>query len=410
MAVDRGAARRLTLPAAGLDRRWVGVLAAVSAAGALASAVVAAVVKVQIDITVYLLGARHFFDPHLYSLRTHDTGLLFTYPPFAALVFLPLAHLPALAARVVWAVVNAASLVALLAVSVRAVRPSWPAGRVWRAALLCSGPAALLNPVFVTLQLGQVNLVLALLVAVDVLRDRPLLGGRVPPGALVGVAAAVKLTPLILVPYLFLLGRRRAAAWAVGTFVACGALTTALSPAASKAYWTSDVFQPDRAGGLSYISNQNLSSILERFHHAALPGTVVWPLAAALCVSGLALAVVAYRRSSPMLGLLVCETTGLCVSPVTWVHHLVWVVPAIVWLALAPDRPALGRWFAAVTAVLFWAAPVWWVPKFDLRELHENAWQLAAGNSFFLAMAAFLVAVAFHLGRRGRPSRTPSLP
>jgi len=227
---------------------------------------------------------------------------------------------------------------------------------------------------------------------------------------LVGVAAAVKLTPLLLVPYLFLVGKRRAAAWAGGTFVACEGLAAALSPVSSWRYWTHALFQPGRAGNLTYISNQNLQSILERFHHGALPGTVVWPVAGLLCVAGLALAVVAYRRSSPFLGMLVCVTTGLCVSPITWVHHLVWVVPAVVWLAGAADRPAGGRALAAGTLVLFWAAPIWWVPNNGLREYHESAWQLAAGNSFFFAMIVFLGGAAVIVLRRGKPARSASLP
>lgn len=103
-----------------------------------------------------------------------------------------------------------------------------------------------------------------------------------------------------------------------------------------------------------------------------------------------------------MLGVLVCATTCLVVSPVTWAHHMVWVVPAIVWLVLAEDRPRHGRAMAVGAAVLFWSAPIWWVPHARRLELHLNAWQLVAGNSFFLAAVLFMSGVAVHLTRRNR--------
>jgi hypothetical protein len=122
-------------------------------------------------------------------------------------------------------------------------------------------------------------------------------------------------------------------------------------------------------------------------------------------VGGLALAAWAHRRSSVVLGLLVCATTGLIISPITWVHHIVWVVPVIIWLAAGADRPRHGPLLAGCTAVLFIAAPIWWVPTSwkvtnHAPELHQNFWQLLVGNSFLFAMLAFLVGVACMLVRR----------
>ena len=81
---------------------------------------------------------------------------------------------------------------------------------------------------------------------------------------------------------------------------------------------------------------------------------------------------------------------------------MVWVVPAILWLALAEDRPRFGRTMAMAVAVLFWSAPIWWVPHARLLELHLNAWQMLAGNSFFLATVLFLAGTAVHVSRRNR--------
>jgi alpha-1,2-mannosyltransferase len=117
-------------------------------------------------------------------------------------------------------------------------------------------------------------------------------------------------------------------------------------------------------------------------------------------VAGTALARWAYRDSSPFLGILVCATTGMLVSPITWEHHLVWAVPVLLWLACAADRPAGGPvWAAAAAGVLVWA-PVLHVPSGGTAELHERGWQLLAGNSFFGLLGAFLVGVAVLLAAR----------
>ena len=126
--------------------------------------------------------------------------------------------------------------------------------------------------------------------------------------------------------------------------------------------------------------------------------------------AGIALARWAWRDSSPFLGILVCATTGMVVSPITWEHHLVWAVPVLVWLACAPDRPAGGRLWAAAAAVVLWRAPLQHVPSGGTAELHEHGWTLLAGNSFFGLLVGFLVGVAVLLTVRGRAAgRTGAL-
>jgi alpha-1,2-mannosyltransferase len=124
------------------------------------------------------------------------------------------------------------------------------------------------------------------------------------------------------------------------------------------------------------------------------------PVLVAAAAGGLWLASVAHRRSSPMLGVLICAATCLLVSPISWAHHMVWVVPAILWLALADDRPRLGPSLALGSAVLFWSAPIWWVPYKNTSDLHLNAPQLLAGNSFFIATVIFLCGTAALIRRR----------
>jgi alpha-1,2-mannosyltransferase len=389
--------------------RWAP--AALSFAAALTLGLYFALRTYEVDLGVYLrLGGRYVFTTHLYSFTLPNTGLLFTYPPFAALLFAPWqrAFATVHAVQLSWTLANLAALVALLALSLRIVRPDLGRVSTARLALLSTMPALLLNPVFLTVGFGQINLVVTLLVMWDLLTPRRIGRFEVPLGVATGLAAAVKITPLLFIPYLFLTGRARGARNALLTFAGCGLVTFAASPQSSVDYWTKALFEPARTAtsvltpGLSFISNQSLWSLLLRIHHGPVSAAVMIPLLALVAAAGLGLAASAHRRSSPMLGVLVCATTCLIVSPVTWAHHMVWVVPAILWLALAEDRPRYGRTMAAAAAVLFWCAPIWWVPHARSLELHLNAWQLVAGNSFFLATVVFMAGTAVHVARRNR--------
>jgi alpha-1,2-mannosyltransferase len=357
----------------------------------------------EVDLGVYLrLGGKYVFTPHLYSFVLPNTSLPFTYPPFAALLFAPwqraFSSVPSV--QTVWTMGNVVALVGVLVLSVRLVKPSLDRMATWRLALALSLPALLLNPVLITIGFGQVNLFVTFLVMWDLLSERRIGKRQLPLGVATGLAAAVKLTPLLFVPYLVLTRRWRGAVTAMVTFVGCELLTFAVSPSSSKAYWTKAIFKPGRAGDLTIVDNQNLWGVLDRFTHGVLPDGLMLPLLVLTAAAGLLLAAQAHRRSSPLLGVLICAATCLLVSPISWVHHLVWVVPAILWLAFAPDRPRWGPVLAGATAVLFWSAPVWWVPYKNTSDLHLNPLQLVAGDSFFFAMVLFLGGAAVLVLRR----------
>jgi alpha-1,2-mannosyltransferase len=357
----------------------------------------------EVDLGVYLrLGGKYVFTSHLYSFVLPNTSLPFTYPPFAALLFAPWQRTFSSVGlvQVIWTMCNVAALVGVLVLSVRLVKPSLERTATWRLALALSLPALLLNPVLITIGFGQVNLFVTFLVMWDLLSARRIGNRQMPLGVATGLAAAVKLTPLLFVPYLVLTRRWRGAVTCVLTFGACELVTYFVSPASSRAYWTKAIFKPGRAGDLSIVDNQNLWGVLDRFTHGVLPDALMFPLLIATAAVGLLLAAQAHRRSSPLLGVLICAATCLLVSPISWVHHMVWVVPAILWLALAPDRPRWGRPLAAATAILFWSAPVWWVPYKNTSDLHLNLLQLLAGDSFFFAMLLFLAGAAVLVYRR----------
>jgi len=364
----------------------------------------------QVDIQVYLMGARHLRSAQLYSLYLPGVHLPFTYPPFSTVFFWPLTAFPQGTAEVLWALINLVAVLAILAVSLRAVAPLEREGPAvpWTLVWLLAGPAVLLEPFMLDLSFGQVNAVLVALVLTD-LTTRVRVGGReVPRGLGVALAAAIKLVPLIFIAYLAVTRQLRAAATAAVGFAVLTLGAAAVNPSASWAYWTRYVNDQSRIGTVTYISNQSLEGALDRWAHHALSAHVVDLVALVAVVGGLALGRWAWRRSSSVLAVLVVADTGLLASPITWCHHMVWIAPVLVWLCWGADRPAGGRWWALATATLFYVAPMWRIahgPRFDIA---ESRWAWVAGSSFTLAGAAFLVAVAAMLWRRSKLARVAS--
>lgn len=373
------------------------VLGSMSVAGALALTVAPATGR-QVDFDVYRMGAAHVLGQHLYDVFVAKLDLHFTYPPFAALVFWPFTRFSVGVGQLAWLVVNLFALVALCAVSIRAFRPQWSHRRIWATALFFLFPVARLSPVLLTLDYGQVNILIVLLVLLDLSCVITVRSHTLPRGVLLGVAAAIKLTPLIFIPFLVLTRQFRAAGTALGTFLLCCLATFAIAPHSSEFFWSVKVFE--RGPNLIFVSDQNLHSALQR-----LTGNPPSPVLAGLltllfAIGGLTVATWACRTSSPALGVVVCAATGLIISPVSWAHHYVWVLPVVAWLALGPDRPRNGRWWALAVAVLFWAAPIWWVP--NPQPASAGPFVLLAGNSFFLAAVAFLILVGALLWSRAR--------
>ena len=396
-------------------RRWVAVAWTVGAASALWCLVDVwsrTWQQYQLDLAVYVLGAHHLVDGRLYTVSLPTTPHLpFTYPPIAALVFAPLAPLPRQAGQLVWAAVNVVCLYAVVVLSLRAVVPGIDRTRLALASLWALGPVMLLEPVWLTFFFGQINLVLCAAILADLTLVLSVGDRRLPRGVLLGVSAAIKLIPLVFLPYLFLTRQFRAAWTAVAAFVGATLLALLFNPSVTWSYFTKYATDAQRVGGVFFISNQSLRGSLDRLAHRAVSVPVVTAAEALVLVAGIALAAWAHRSSSPFLGILVCATTGMVVSPITWEHHMVWAVPVLAWLALAPDRPVGGPvWAAAAAGVLVWA-PLLRVPSGGDNELHEHGWQLVIGQSFFGLMVVFLVGVALQLAvRRQRASRGVSGP
>jgi len=345
----------------------------------------------RIDLDVYRTGAKvllHGGD--LYGrlpLLADGHQLPFTYPPFAALTFIPLALVGYSTAN--WLLT--AVTIACVAASLRcfAARTPGQTGARMRRLLPWALPAALLlEPIRSTLTYGQINAVLMALVTVDCLTRSP----RWPRGIGVGIAAAVKLTPGIFLLFFLLRRDLRAAARAGLAFTACTGAGFALAPHDSLRYWTQIAYQPARVGGIAYAANQSILGTLARLGLSHPAETWLW---LALCLLVAALAVTgmrgAIKAGQVTHALLLNAAAGLLISPISWSHHWVWAAPALL-ACLATTRPNRRRPPAlAILALLTFAiAPHWLLPSGSGRELHWSWWQQAIGDSYALIALAAL--------------------
>ncbi|MDG4766363.1 glycosyltransferase 87 family protein [Solwaraspora sp. WMMD406] len=388
------------------------VLAVATAAGTLAAAVYQLTGLFWGDLATYRAGAEAagLGDGHLYQAAYRGTdgiALGFTYPPFAALLLRPLAAVGMPVAIAGWTLLSVVALVAVIRLVVRETGVPRRLSTRWT---VLSTVAAL--PVFAVsghLQVGQVGLLLMWLVLVD------LLAGRNSRwyGVGVGLAAGVKLTPLIFIGYLVLTGRWRAAATALATFAATVGVGFAWRSADSAWFWGGGLFDTARVtADPRTVLNQSLAGAVARIDDVGESGPVWLACAGVVAVAGMALAVWASRAGSELVAVLVCAGTGLLVSPVSWHHHWVWWVPTLVALAVACWR-ARHRGGAVALSVV-WLTLVgstgWVLASPGGWDLHFTGAGLVYSNLYvLLALAGFGVAAwLLHDGRAARrPGASP---
>jgi alpha-1,2-mannosyltransferase len=315
--------------------------------------------------------------------------LPFSYPPISAVAFTPFAVLPLAIAETLITIISVALLAVVLRVFMRSLAKT-QAKSHWEVKWLL--PAALLlEPVRNTLNFGQINIILMTLVAVDCLRGP----GRTR-GALVGVAAAVKLTPAVFILFFLVKKDYRAACVAAVSFAACTGLGFLLAWHDSVRYWTSIIFQPGRDGAVGYAANQSLQGVLARAGvttngHA---GMALWLGLSVLTV------IVAYagmrRARDAALDVWVLSINafaGLLISPISWSHHWVWAEPAMLVLALIGwhFRDKAGIAVAVAGTVILAVAPHWLMDGMDHNGLTWTAWQQVIGDSYAILAAVILV-------------------
>ena len=322
------------------------VIAAIAIAAAVTAVVVVAGLAVretiwmlEIDFQVYhLAGSAVLSGTSFYDAATMD-GFLFIYPPFTALIFAPLGLMNVHVAFAVWTFASMLALTAAAWIALRLVRPESQVRRA-KFALLATVVALPTAPVMMHLSVGQIGVLLMLLVLADLTR-RP---GRTQ-GIALGIAAGIKLLPLIFIAYFLITGRIRAAVVSAATFLATVLVGFLLLPGGSVRWWGGLVLNTERmtpTGAAPF--NESMRGVLGQ-----LPGVLHAPwfwlmLAIPVGLAGLAIAAWASRRGMESAGILACAVTSLLVSPVSWPDHWVWVVPGLaLWMWWSGQRRSSAR-------------------------------------------------------------------
>ncbi|SDU92389.1 alpha-1,2-mannosyltransferase [Microlunatus sagamiharensis] len=352
----------------------------------------------MVDLGVYLDAARVLLaGGDFYALAGR---LQFLYPPLAAVLSVPLTLLPTALVEIGW---TAAGVLALLAVLHRVGLRGWVLSLATTASLF-------VEPVRQTLGFGQVGIFLVALVVLDLVPGPRLLARRVlPEGFWTALAACIKLTPALFVVYLLLVRRRRAFVTAVVSAVVLTLAAAVFAPRQSYGFWTRLAHGDTGLGGsIVYFTNQSVLAdvirVLGFSTGATLLGLV---LSAAIAALGVWAAVLWHRRGEVALAVMLGGVATLLASPVSWLHHFVWVVPLAVVLVLDllpfPARPRLPEWFS-VLGLLFcgWVAvePFKNLPNSGDVELTWNAGQnLLASGTLLIGVVFLAAAVVVARGR-----------
>ncbi|WP_307828277.1 mannosyltransferase [Antrihabitans sp. YC2-6] len=323
-----------------------------------------------VDLHVYVDCSAALLSGDLYDCtyadQTPEFPLPFTYPPFAALVFFPLHYLPFGFIGIAWLLLTIAALYKVVDISLDLVVSDVDPARRRAWAMLWTAGGMWLEPMRTTLDYGQVNVFLVLGAIVAVRSTRWWVSGF-----LLGFIAGIKLTPAIA--GLYFVARRR---WAtVVASAAVFALTVGLSYLAiggqAHKYFGTLLGDADRIGPVGSVTNQSLRGTLSRLlGHDVETGTL-WFAAVAIAV---VLAVLAWRALAPddLLGtLLVVQMLGLLISPISWAHHWVWLIPLLIWLFHGPYRNLAGARVLAWFWLLVTAVGVPWVLGFAQGDVWE---------------------------------------
>jgi alpha-1,2-mannosyltransferase len=343
------------------------------------------------DLKIYRGAAQRVVAGTPLYARPIQGGLGFTYPPFTALMMAPLAWASPITDELAVTGVNLLLLVwvmrrtLLLASEGRGTAPV-PVMRAWAPAAALAAGAIWLEPVSVTLGYGQLNLLITALVVGDL--SRP--DHARTKGLGVGLAAALKLTPLLFIPYLLLSGRRRAAGLAAAVFAASIGLAYAVLGADAMRFWGGRLFlDPARVGGTADWSDQSLRGALARLSGHGGPGAGTELLIGAIAVCGLALAVGSGRRGDEATGFSLTALTALLVSPISWTHHWALAVPALVLLGLrAHRRRSRGLWIATIALIALGCS---YAPEYVGAAVHTR------GLATFLSCDPYVFAAAMAL-------------
>ena len=349
-----------------------------------------------IDLQVYVYAVKDMLAGRdIFATTTPFWNLYFIYPPIAAVLMVPLAFGPYVFWQVVW---TAALVLAQQSVLRRCGLP-----RGWQLGLLGVAVVLAVEPIRTTLGYGQVNTLLMALVVADLLPDRPGPDGvlprrRIPQGTLIGLAAAIKLTPMLFVVFAFLIGRRRAALTGVVSFAAFTGIGALLLFRETVVFFGGLSGGDTRTASPLYTGNQSLLGVFFRLGDTSRATTLIGLAVAGLvALLGTLVAAHWWRAGEKVFAV---ALVGLCTclaSPLSWTHHYVWILP----MAVAVLTSRIPRWARVLAGVwVVWVCaclPLAVLPYGGGRERSFDLLQQAVANLGPLLGVVLVVGLAWRL-------------
>jgi alpha-1,2-mannosyltransferase len=257
------------------------------------------------------------------------------------------------------------------------------------------------EPVTATLRFGQIN-ALVLWLVVEAFEAR-----RASSPWIIGLAAAIKLTPLAFVPLMFGARRWRDGLFSVFAFLATVALGWIVQPTEAARYWSTLAVDARRVGGVAFVSNQSINGMLWRLQG---PGGNRLAWAVSSIVVGLVCYLVgirALRRGEWILAVGSVGLFSLLASPISWSHHWVLLTPMLVALGLRRTWTALA--LAVLGTAILIRGVIWWVPNRGDLEYQHHGWQIVEGNAYVLFGLVVVAYLSWNLRKHESPTPSPTV-
>jgi alpha-1,2-mannosyltransferase len=350
---------------------WVFVIVALLAWGFAASYLIVFGSHWLLDLRTYRAGVRAVVDGrHLYSIELTRIKLLYTYPPFGIFATFPLGFGPLRLVEVLFWIVDAGAATSCVYFAIGLATDLRGKKILALSAAVAGICTMLLEPVRSNVDFGQINILLYLLVLVDLTRVRG--RGR---GSLIGIAAAIKLTPLIFLFYFVVKRDWRGVRTTIAAFVGASLLAFAVLPSDSIQFWFHKGFDANRTGHLGYVSNQSWMGLLHRFpfHYADFGGGLWVLLALGTLAIGVVLAHRLIQHGQRLDAFIALALTGDVIGPVSWTHHWSWVLVLPIAIFARHSKRQRGTYLLSALLAMTIVAPYWWKAHGDWRFLTSNS-------------------------------------
>lgn len=396
-----------------------------------------------IDMIIYREGVQAFLDGRsLYSepMKAGDLPLPFIYPPFGAFVMIPLSIFgwmdADMAGNIMIILSNALIFFCLYfvlrsamgttpiatAAGVDNVGPELVKKNIWWITAVVWGIVVYFEPVDLNNGFAQINIVLMALVVFDLVPRKRWL----PQGTLIGIAAAIKITPAAMLLYFLLRKEWKPIATAAFSAVIATAIAAIFRWQAFVEFFSVKLLAmgtgKDIGVGTDYQSNSSIKGVIQRLFTSREVmldnGTVinvVWLVATAITVwLGSRVILAMLRRGFVVDAQLTTAIVMLLISPVSWSHHWIWltlIVPVFFYRAWAWRRVhwIAGSFIALMTCwsyFLMTVPPKWWFG--DIINVQEMPfYQKILVNDFVWLAILSLAMYVFLLKRSGEKRNNP---